>query len=165
MIVDLRIEDATTDDTAAVLAINNAAVPAVNDLSATDLADLSAISTLRVARTRTLDVAGAVLTLRRGQSYESLNYRWFAEAFEAFLYVDRIVVHPDARGQGIGRALYEDTLARAVAADLPRVCAEVNVEPPNPLSMAFHTALGFKILAERFNEAAGKVVAMLERPV
>jgi predicted GNAT superfamily acetyltransferase len=45
-----------------------------------------------------------------------------------------------------------------------RLTAEVNEVPPNPESMKFHTALGFRHLLSRAS-GSGKVVAMLERPL
>ncbi|WP_420392404.1 GNAT family N-acetyltransferase [Acuticoccus sp.] len=161
----LAVEDFGTADVPAVLALNTAAVPAVNALDEAALLTLAAMGRLRVARTDRVPVAGALLTLLPGRPYDSLNYRWFEARFERFLYVDRVVVSPRARGQGIGRALYEDALRRAEEDALCRICAEVNVDPPNPTSMAFHAALGFRVLTERHNEAHGKRVAMLERPL
>ena len=46
-----------------------------------------------------------------------------------------------------------------------RVTAEVNEDPPNPESMAFHGKLGFRHLFSRKSPRLGKVVAMLERPL
>ncbi len=164
MSASLSVEDAGPADIEALVALNNAAVPAVNALSAAEMAAVAEMGALRIVR---MDgaVAGLVLTLPEGQPYDSMNYKWFSAAFDTFLYVDRIVVAPAARGLGVGRALYEDTFARAAALGRPRVCAEVNVEPPNPGSMAFHAATGFNVLLDRFNEQAGKTVRMMERPV
>ncbi|UOM36862.1 GNAT family N-acetyltransferase [Acuticoccus sp. I52.16.1] len=160
----LSVEDARPEDLAAIAAVNNAAVPAVNALTAEEMGAVAALGALRIVRTGGA-VGGLVLTIPEGQPYASLNYRWFSGEFDAFLYVDRIVVAPEARGLGVGRALYEDTFARARSLGRPRVCAEVNVEPPNPGSMAFHAATGFNVLLDRFNEEAGKTVRMMERPV
>lgn len=158
------VEDARPQDMAAALAINNAADPAVNALSADEFAAIAAMGALRIVR-RDDTVAGLVMTLTEGHPYDSDNYRWFSSRFDAFLYVDRIVVAPAGRGLGIGRALYQDTFARCTALGRPRVCAEVNVEPPNPTSMAFHAAMDFAVLLDRPNAQSGKVVRMMERPV
>ena len=55
---------------------------------------------------------------------------------------------------------------RELAAELgeQRLTAEVNEDPPNPQSMAFHEKLGFRHLLSRMSRS-GKVVAMLERPL
>ena len=160
----LTVVDAAPEDLEAVAELNNAAVPAVNALSAAEVAAIAAMGALRIVRSGD-EISGLVMTVTEGQPYASMNYRWFSGRFDSFLYVDRIVVAPAARGLGVGRALYRDTFARAAALGRPRVCAEVNVEPPNPVSMAFHAATGFNVLLDRFNEEAGKTVRMMERPV
>ena len=48
-----------------------------------------------------------------------------------------------ARGRGHARRLYDDLFRHAVAAGHERVVCEVNTQPPNPASDAFHAALGF----------------------
>ncbi|WP_083660397.1 GNAT family N-acetyltransferase [Acuticoccus yangtzensis] len=164
MTARLSVEDARPEDMEAIAALNNAAVPNVNALSAEEMAAIAAMGALRIVRAEGA-VAGLVLTLPEGQPYPSMNYAWFSGRFDAFLYVDRIVVAPEARGLGIGRALYDDTAARAAALGRPRVCAEVNVEPPNAGSMAFHAASGFNVLLDRLNAESGKTVRMMERPV
>ena len=159
------IEDADlTRDGAHLLALNNAAEPQVNALSAAELAELTAMGRLRIVRDGEGLPSALLLTMREGAPYGvSLNYRWFSQRYDAFAYVDRIVVAPAARGTGVGRMLYEDAFALAAQEGLARVCAEVNVVPPNPGSLAFHQRLGFHLLEEFDNAASGKRVAMLVR--
>ncbi|MEM6762024.1 MAG: GNAT family N-acetyltransferase [Pseudomonadota bacterium] len=154
------VEARLPDELLAIAALNNNAVPEVNALEPQELADLIAKGRLRVVRGR--PVAGLVLTLPSGITYASLNYRWFSNRFDRFLYVDRVVVDAAARGLGVGRLLYGETIAYAKAAGYPRVCSEVNLDPPNPGSIAFHDKLGFRRIHERVNEEHGKTVAMME---
>jgi ribosomal protein S18 acetylase RimI-like enzyme len=58
----------------------------------------------------------------------------------------RVVVRPDARGRGAGRALVEALLCRAAAAGLSVVT--LNVYRENRAAVALYTALGF-VRAER----------------
>ncbi|MEM9221516.1 MAG: GNAT family N-acetyltransferase [Pseudomonadota bacterium] len=146
-------------DRAEARAINNAAVPAVNALDSAAFDKLCALGELRIVRGD--DVLGACLTLQPGADHASLNYQWFDERFDEFLYVDRIVVSPQARGRGVGRMLYEDVFERARLKGYSRVCSEVNVDPPNPSSLAFHASMGFRPLLERLNPAEGKTVSMM----
>jgi len=53
---------------------------------------------------------------------------------------------------------------RQVAPDVEAFCLEVNTDPPNPTSMAFHHALGFVDLAER-DTPKGVRVMMMSRPL
>jgi uncharacterized protein len=109
--------------------------------------------------------AGFVIAMGPGTAYDSFNYRWFTERYPAFSYVDRIVVRPEARGRGVARALYEAVFADARAAGLPFVGCEVNVDPPNPVSDAFHARMGFAPLAVVENPVSGKTVRYLKREV
>lgn len=85
-----------------------------------------------------------LIALDQNASYGSPNFRWFKERFPRFAYVDRLVVAPHARGKGVGRSLYEELFDVARRAGHDAVACEVNVDPPNPASDAFHAALGFE---------------------
>jgi predicted GNAT superfamily acetyltransferase len=84
-----------------------------------------------------------LIALDHTAPYQNPNFAWFREAYQSFVYIDRIVVAESARGQGIARLLYEDLFAAARSAGVPRIVCEVNSEPPNPASDAFHLAMGF----------------------
>ena len=85
---------------------------------------------------------GFVLTFASGTAYDSWNYRWFTERYESFYYLDRVVVDPAVRRAGIGTRVYDELehRARQVA---PVMCLEVNLEPPNEPSLAFHRRRGY----------------------
>jgi predicted GNAT superfamily acetyltransferase len=77
-------------------------------------------------------------------AYASPNYLWFRARQSRFVYVDRVVVAQSARGKGHARRLYADLIEQAKAAGHDCIVCEVNSEPPNPASDAFHEALGFR---------------------
>jgi uncharacterized protein len=85
-----------------------------------------------------------LIALDNTAPYQNPNFAWFKEAYPSFVYIDRIIVAESARGQGIARLLYEDLFAAAHSAGVPRIVCEVNSEPPNPASDAFHLAMGFE---------------------
>ena len=147
-----------------VLALNEAALPHVNSLSLGDLTTLA--DQAFYFRMIAVDgaVAGFMLALTPGQDYQSLNYRWFSQSYDSFVYVDRIVVDPGFAGRGIGQRLYQDltTATRGVA---PRITCEVNLSPPNPRSLAFHQRLGFDEVGQQPTEDGHKQVSLLCKPV
>ncbi len=103
-------------------------------------------------------VAGFVVTIGPGTAYDSDNYRWFSERHgDRMAYLDRIVLAPAHRRGGLGSAVY-DAVERD-AARHGRLCLEVNVEPPNEPSLAFHDRRGFTEVGRR--SEPGHVVAML----
>lgn len=84
-----------------------------------------------------------LLAFDQAAQYDSPNFLWFRSRYPRFVYVDRIVVASTARGRGCARRLYDDLFERALGANHDRVVCEVNSQPPNPGSDAFHAALGF----------------------
>jgi predicted GNAT superfamily acetyltransferase len=103
--------------------------------------------------------------LEQGADYDSPNYRWFEERFEKFAYVDRIVVAASARGRGLARKLYEDFFQASNARGHTRVGCEVNYDPPNPESDAFHARMGFKEIGRAHLPDRGKSVRYLVRVI
>ena len=108
-----------------------------------------------------LIIAGFMLVLKEGAEYGSPNYQYFASNYDAFHYVDRIVVSEHFRRQGVGAGLY--AVLFEAAAGAPRVTCEVNVRPANPGSIGFHESLGFKTVGEQDTEGGNKRVALMVR--
>ena len=108
---------------------------------------------------------GFVIVMGPGADYRSPNYRFFSERHELFTYVDRIAVAPAAQGRGVGRLLYDLVVGHAARQGSPFVCAEVNLEPPNPDSLAFHHSMGFVDAGTQWTYDDTVQVQLLERPV
>ena len=96
-----------------------------------------------VPRRRIGKLDAFLLAFDQDARYDSPNFIWFRARYPRFVYVDRIVVAPSARGRGCARRLYDDLFEHAARAGHDRVVCEVNKTPPNPASDAFHAALGF----------------------
>ena len=157
-----------------LLALNNAAVPAVNELDAPALAALVEHSHLAVAvidddvdngNDAAAEVLGFAILFVAGAEYASENYRWFSQRSTDFLYVDRIVVADGFRGQGLGQVLYDAIFGAARRELLAEVLCEVNLEPPNPGSLAFHGRLGFAEVGQLSTKDDTVVVSLLAASV
>ena len=162
------IRSLVSDDLPRLLALNNAAVPAVNELDAPALAALAEHSHLAVAVVAddAADVAlGFAILFVAGADYESENYRWFSGRSTDFLYVDLIVVADGFRGQGLGQVLYDAIFGAARRELLAEVLCEVNLEPPNPGSLAFHDRLGFTEVGQLSTKGDTVVVSLLAASV
>ncbi len=160
----VTVRDAGAGDEDFILALNAACTPAVAEMSAQDYRAIAGWAHRVLIAEAGGDPAGFVILIRPGSAYPSDNYGWFEEQFEHHLYIDRIAVTEASRGTGAGRALYEEAMRLAASLGEQRLTAEVNEDPPNPESMAFHDKLGFKHLLSRKSRSR-KVVAMLERPL
>ncbi len=139
----------------AVLALNNAHA---RELSWLDSPALSAIVAQAFYAQLIAPAEAFLLALDHTASYDSPNYLWLKARHDRFIYIDRIAVADRARGRGHARALYEDLFALARAAGHTVVVCEVNVDPPNPPSDAFHAALGFREIGRAVLEERGKTV-------
>jgi uncharacterized protein len=104
---------------------------------------------------------GFLLALDQDAAYANQNFDWFRARSERFVYIDRIIVAEDARGQGLARLMYEDLFAEAKAAGHLRVVCEVNIEPPNEGSLGFHRSMEFVALADVMLKGGSKRVRYL----
>jgi predicted GNAT superfamily acetyltransferase len=138
------IRDATARDRDAILALNLESEALMSPMDAARLAELAAMATyLRVSEDER-GVAAFLLAFREGAAYDSPNYRWFADRFPRFIYVDRIAVAGDRQGRGLGPAMYADLFAFAIHHDVPRVVCEYYSLPLNLPSQRFHERAGFR---------------------
>jgi len=104
---------------------------------------------------------GFIIAVQPGAAYDSPNFRWFEQRYERFVYVDRIVVAAASRGKGLARAFYQTLFERARLANARHIACEVNVDPPNPASDAFHARMGFVEVGRRLLSDRGKTVRYL----
>jgi predicted GNAT superfamily acetyltransferase len=155
------LRDAARPDWRSLLALNEESVHFLSPMDETKLTKWSAAASyLRVVE-QGGEIAAFLLAFRKGDDYAGVNFRWFAERYDDFIYVDRIVVAPAFRGQKLADLLYDDIGAFARERGIPSVTCEVNVEPPNPVSLRFHEKRGFQEVGRE--GYAGKTVAMLAR--
>lgn len=172
----MPLEQSGTID--AVLALNQHWVPHVGSLSRNQLvellgwADRALVVTGDPAGTDgSVPVDGFVILVAPGREYASPNYRYFQQRLESgatpgpFLYVDRIAVAPGRQGSGIGRALYDAAFRRARELGAAEVVCEVNLDPPNPASQAFHARLGFVEVGRQRTDGDTVEVQLLARAV
>jgi predicted GNAT superfamily acetyltransferase len=150
----------TAADEAAILELNNAHEVELSRLDGARLRHLLAAA--YYARMAPQGVA-FLIAFAPDADYDGVHFLWFRDRFDDFVYVDRIVVANEARGRGIARALYADLFQRAQSDGHSMICCEVNVDPPNPASDAFHASLGFQEIG-RAAMANGKVVRYFTRP-
>lgn len=150
----------STGDEPAVLALNNRYAA---ELSLLDPAGLRALLAEAFYARRIGMVEAFLIGFDQTASYESPNFLWFRARYPRFAYVDRICVGEAARGRGHARRLYLDLFEAAAADGHERVVCEVNADPPNPGSDAFHAAMGFLPVGEAAIHGGAKHVRYYER--
>ena len=145
-----------------MLRLNQAHVRELSALGRVRLAELVE----RAAIAAVVDpAAGFLMVFDQRADYDSANFLWFRDRYPDFLYVDRIVVDAAARGRGVARALYGHLFACAAGLGHTRIVCEVNADPPNPGSDAFHARLGFETVGHAALSGAGKTVRYLCKPL
>lgn len=144
----------------ALLELNNAHAVALSWLEPERLTHLvrEAFMASRIG-----DGVALLVAFDQDADYDSPNFLWFRARFRRFVYVDRVVTAAHGRGRGYARRLYDDLFERAVRAGHTRVACEVNADPPNPGSDAFHAALGFTQVGNARLDGGAKSVRYLCR--
>jgi uncharacterized protein len=161
----ITVRDAVAADFDAIVRLNLESEHFMSRMTRERLDELATqCEYLRVAEVGGV-VAAFLIGFAPGSAYTSENFRWFAERYRSFLYIDRIAVAGAHRGQGLGRRLYEDFFAFARAHGFERVVCEFDVEPPNPVSARFHARFGFRKVGLRAVSYADKRVSMQEAPL
>ncbi|MEW9836314.1 GNAT family N-acetyltransferase [Mesorhizobium marinum] len=156
------IESVTPEIEPDILALNNAHAEELSWLEPEDLSRLltEAFHARRIGRAEAFLIA-----FDQDGDYDSPNFLWFKARYPRFAYVDRVAVAAAARGRGHARRLYEDLFAAAARAGHSVVVCEVNSDPPNPGSDAFHAALGFSEVGQASIHGGKKSVRYFARPL
>lgn len=139
----MDISALSESDIDAMWAINEQGLPGTGKVSKVEIGQLLEFSSLSVGAYDQDELVGFVICLPPKTAYGSLNYAWFNEHYESFVYVDRIAVSEENRNKGVGSALYHHVVLYSKQHGVP-IAAEVNREPPNPGSMRFHNRFGFE---------------------
>ncbi|PSM17571.1 MULTISPECIES: GNAT family N-acetyltransferase [Nitratireductor] len=147
---------------AAVLELNNRHALELSFLEPDELARL--IDAAFCAR-RIGQIEAFLIAFDQDADYDSSNFQWFKARYPRFVYVDRVVVDPAARGRGHARRLYRHVFDKAAAGGYPLVTCEVNEQPPNPASDAFHAAMGFEAIGRATLPGGAKSVRYFARPI
>ena len=156
--------DMTLADADAVISLNEAVKAVTSPMDVSDFTKLFELSTLRLMVDVDDDAVGFVFAMTQGRPYENVNYRWFAERYSSLLYIDRVVVSATCRGMGIGSGLYSRILETAETLHVKNVCAEMDLDPPNLQSLAFHANFGFEQIGTTIHRT-GKQLSMQSRSV
>jgi len=148
------------NDIPAIWAINQQGLPGTGEVSHEEISMLLEFSSFSVGVFDNEYLLGFVICMPPGTQYSSLNYAWFNENYDAFVYVDRVAVSQEHRNGKIGTLLYNYVVEIASEINAP-IAAEVSLVPPNPGSMRFHSRFAFKEVGVLHHEK--KSVTMLMR--
>jgi uncharacterized protein len=147
-------------DVPAVLALNHRFVDLLSPLDAERLLWLVGLSDHADVVEVDERIVGFVVTMAPGSDYNSENYRWHARRYDdRFYYLDRIVIAEDMTRRGLAGFVYD--AMEDVARGFGRMTLEVNIDPPNHGSLAFHERRGY-VEVGRLGEP-GHVVGLMAK--
>jgi predicted GNAT superfamily acetyltransferase len=161
----MRLRDYLLADLRTIHAINQGAVPAVGTETPEALAHIADQSLIALVAEVDGAIAGFCQVLAPGADYRSMNYRWFSERYDDFVYLDRIAIAPEFHRRGLGRAMYAE-VERLAAERRPgagHFTLEVNLRPRNEVSLAFHAELGFVEVGQQETDYGALVSLMAKQ--
>jgi predicted GNAT superfamily acetyltransferase len=156
----MTLRELTPADWPRVLELNLASVQALSELDEQRLRWILSLAHRGLVVEDAGEVVAFALAIASGTDYDSDNYRWFTARYERFLYLDRIAVEQSLRRRGVGARLYD--AMEAAAASFGRMVCEVNLEPRNDVSLAFHAARGY-VEVGQLAHGQEKLVALLSK--
>ena len=161
----MTIRDARREDFTAILALNAESVHFLSPLAPERLDALHRSAAYHRVVDSGGQIAAFLLAFREGAPYDSPNYLWFADLYPVFLYIDRIVVAPSHRGEGLGALLYDDIAAFAAKTGVAWLTCEFDIEPPNPGSMRFHEHMDFREVGTQWLGGGKKRVSLQAKAI
>ena len=133
----MKIKQLEIENIPAMWEINEQGLPGTGQVTEHEMTDLLELSELKLGAYQDGKLLGFVICLLPNTEYGSLNYAWFNERYDEFIYVDRIAVATKFRNQSIGSMLYDKVFEYAQKNSIP-VTAEVSLRPSNVGYDRFH---------------------------
>lgn len=158
-----RIRATTEADLPAILRLNAEWQHVTSPLDGAALAHLHAHAAYHRVAEVDGEVVAFLLAFGPDVPYDSPNYRWFEANSAEFLYIDRVVVAGDHQRGGFGEKLYRDLEEYARTSGAGRLVCEVDIEPLNAASDAFHRRRGFVEVGTQWLPGGAKRVSLRER--
>ncbi len=159
----IPIRDAKQEDYPSILALNAGSVHFLSPMDEARLSCLARAACYFRVIEKGNQVAAFLMAFRKGADYDSPNFLWFEKHLDDFVYIDRIVIHAEFRGQGLAKIFYRDVEKIASSLHVSRLTCEIDIDPPNPISLAFHDGWGFREVGQQALYDGRKTVSLREK--
>ena len=158
------IRAANETDFPAILALNDAFVHFTSPMDQKRLGQLHKLSTyhkvVEIEHASERKVVAFLLAFTGESVYDSVNYLWFKQRLNNFIYIDRIVIDGTQHGKGLGKLLYQDLFDFAKTHNLHKITCEFYIQPPKEVSRKFHHNFGFHQLSTQWVAEGKKRVSL-----
>ena len=158
---EILIRTVKPADFVRILALNEAEVRHTSAMNLSRLAQLDHLSDYHKIAFIDGQVAGFLMAMCYGTPYVNVNFQWFSDRHKDFVYIDRVVVDAAFTGRGVGSALYQNLSDFARRIDATSLVCEINADPPNPASMAFHQKWHFQEIGSESRDEGQRRIAMM----
>lgn len=139
---------ASVDHTDAIIRLSQTGLNSASPLNEDSLAALLHICCWFRVLSVDGHIVGYACAMDRQAAYAGEAFHCFRARFrQNFLHIDQVVIAPEFRRQGFGRLLYNDIENFARSEDVDLLTCEVDRNPTDPPSHAFHLRQGFVELA------------------
>ena len=156
----LQIKDVQASDFSDIKRLNDDFVHFTSPMSLDRILELDELSFYHRVICDEQKVLGFLLVMANDSCYNSEYYRWFAQRFSNFAYIDRIVIDRSTQGKKLGQKLYLDLFDFAHHKGIEVACCEYNLLPKNPISAQFHAQFGFTQIDQLTSNDGKKVLSM-----
>jgi uncharacterized protein len=160
---NIRIRDFRSSDTDLIISLNHQSVAVLSAMDVQRFDLLRGQSNVLWIAELDQKPVGFMMGFCERSDYDSVNYQWFNQRYDSFVYIDRVVVSTETRGSGIGSAFYARLEQWAREQHKSCLVAEVDIVPLNQGSLNFHNRQDFKQVGEQVYGNPEKKVAMLEK--
>jgi predicted GNAT superfamily acetyltransferase len=159
----MTIREFVDSDIPALLTVNAAGRPGVAPLDREELLALRQAGARILIAGEESATLGYLIAFDDYAGYRGEEFLHFRGSLKhAFVYIDQIAIDPTRHRTGVARALYGTLFAMGRSASVRYHCCEVNLAPPNPVSLEFHHRMGFR-QTTRMRVTDGREVALLVR--
>ena len=155
-----KIDQATKDDLDFILYLNQESVPAVSNSDIEMMDHFLKISEYFKVFKINNELIGFLIALLPGKDYNSVNYKWFHNKYDSFIYVDRIIINKSYQNQGYGTIFYDDLINSTKSKSMDIAC-EINIKPYNEKSIKFHKKYGFNEVGRKDIDSNKSVIYMI----
>ena len=113
-------------------------------------------------------LVGYLLAFPSGTPYDGEEFLLLTKTLlDSFIYIDQVAVGAGGRRMGTASRLYQAVETVAQRRAIQVLCCEVNLNPPNPGSFAFHRSKGFsqtRVLETRDHRTVALMSKQLKSP-
>lgn len=146
-----------------ILSINAEGQPGVAALDRAELLRLASLADYMRVLEIDGQVVGYFIAFLKTSNYDGEEFQWFQKRSKSkFLYIDQVAIAKKYRGNGLAKEFYKSAEQYAIQFSISELVCEVNIDPPNPTSLKFHTSLSFNEITQLTTQD-GRRVSLLSK--